>query len=330
MPGHRCFPGVSTPGWRSAPRQARSPSLRISPGAGAGQGLGGARDAGGQRRLARALAAEEFAVIRLNLRGAGPGRHLARGSYAAACTADLLPVLRECRRLAAEWASPGHALPLGAAGISLGGTVLLNALLDSGADCPPAVDALVTISSPLELAGCSDQFNRPRNRLYQHWMVRRLIQQTLLDPHPLSAGEREGLTGPGRPRTIREFDALITAPRWGFADVDAYYQACSPMTRLRQLLHSTPPTGAWRSPRLLLLHAKDDPWVPAEAIVTLKEEAWAGRSDNSEANSRPCAEVVITAHGGHCGFHAPEDTSGGRWSDRLAARWLRRTLVGRP
>ena len=78
---------------------------------------------------------------------------------------------------------------------------------------------------------------------------------TYLDPHPLSAGEREGLTGPGRPRTIREFDALITAPRLGFADVDAYYQACSPMTRLRQLLHPTPPTGAWRSPRLLLLHA---------------------------------------------------------------------------
>jgi len=292
-------------------------------------GLGGGSDDGGQRRLAGALAAEGFAVIRLNLRGAGPGRPLARGSYAAACTADLLPVLRDCRRLAAEWASPGHPLPLGGAGISLGGTVLLNALLDSGADSPPAVDALVTISSPLELAGCSAQFERPRNLLYQTLMVRRLIQQTLLDPQPLSASEREGLAGAARPRTIREFDALITAPRWGFADVDAYYQACSPLTRLRQLLHSTPSTGARPLPRLLLLHAKDDPWVPAEAIETLKEEGWGGKGDISEADGRLHADFVITARGGHCGFHAPEDRSQGRWSDRLAARWLRRLLVER-
>ncbi len=291
-------------------------------------GLGGGSDDGGQRRLAGALTGEGLAVVRLNLRGAGPGRPLAQGSYAAACTADLLPVLRDCRQLAAEWAgSEGQPLPLGAAGISLGGTVLLNALLDSRADGPPALDALMTISSPLELAGCSAEFDRPRNRFYQHWMVRRLIHQTLLDPRPLSSREREGLTGPSRPRTIRAFDALITAPRWGFADVDAYYEACSPLHRLRQSLLSTPPSGAGHLPRLLLLHAKDDPWVPAKAIETLQEEIGCGSDPGEDTDHRPPAEVVLTPHGGHCGFHAPEDASLGRWSDRLAARWLHRTLL---
>lgn len=293
-------------------------------------GLGGGSDDGGQRRLAAALIGEGFAVLRLNLRGAGPGRPLARGSYAAACSRDLLPVLRDCRRLSAELADPGPPLPLGAAGISLGGTTLLNALLDSAEDSPPPLDALVTISSPLELAGCSAQFDRPRNRLYQRWMVRRLVQQTLRDPQPLSAREREGLTAADGPRTIRDFDALITAPRWGFADVEAYYQACSPLFRLRRLAQPIPP-GGWPPPRLLLLHAKDDPWVPVHATQTLVDEGsacWAEESAGTEG--RPPVDVLITARGGHCGFHGPGDSSRGRWSDHLAARWLRHALQSRP
>ncbi len=288
-------------------------------------GLGGGSDDWGQRRLGQALSAEGFAVLRLNLRGAGPGRPLARGTYAAGCSADLLPVLRGCRRLAAELAGDGAPLPLGAAGVSLGGTVLFNALLDSDSGGPPLLDALVSFSSPLDLAHCANHFERSRNRLYQSWMVRRLIAQTLDDPLPLPISERQRLIGPGRPRTIRDFDALITAPRWGFADVASYYKACSPLFRLRHLLRE-PPAGGEFPPPLLLLHAKDDPWVPVDATLTLADEWSAGLLRAGRADNLPWPEVVITASGGHCGFHAPGDSPRGRWSDRLAAVWLRRVL----
>jgi predicted alpha/beta-fold hydrolase len=288
-------------------------------------GLGGGSDDGGQRRLARRLLAEGFVVIRLNLRGAGPGRPLASGNYAAACSDDLLPVLRDCRRLAQELAVAGP-LSLGAIGISLGGTALLNALMDGAALSPPPLDALVTISSPLELARCVAEFDRPRNRLYQSWMVQRLIQQTLNDPQPLSAHERERLIGSGRPRTIREFDALITAPRWGFVDVDAYYKACSPLPRLRQYILSSSSATGWLSTRLLLVHAKDDPWVPAGPTLAIREECLSKPVEDAKQWSR--TDVVITDTGGHCGFHAPGDTSQGRWSDHLAARWLQHALQG--
>ena len=288
-------------------------------------GLGGGSDDGAQRRLGRALSAEGFAVLRLNLRGAGPGRPLARGTYAAGCSVDLHPVLRACRRLAAELSGDGAPLPVGAAGISLGGTVLLNALLDSASDQPPLLDALVGISSPLDLADCADQFERPRNRLYQRWMVRRLIQQTLDDPLPLPTRQRQRLTGTNRPSTIRAFDALITAPRWGYADVDTYYRACSPLARLRHLLHAAAGAEAI-APPLLLLHAQDDPWVPVEATLTLAEETSAQGARALVAKGRPWPEVVITPSGGHCGFHAPGDSPQSRWSDRLVARWLRRVL----
>lgn len=289
-------------------------------------GLGGGSDDGGQRRLGRALSAEGFAVLRLNLRGAGPGRPLARGTYAASCSADLIPVLQACRGVAAELAPRGTALPLAAAGLSLGGTVLLNAWLDGASSQTPLLDALVCICSPLDLAGCAYRFERPRNRLYQRWMVHRLIQQTLADPQPLSGRERQRLMGAARPRTIRGFDGLITAPRWGFADVAAYYRACSPLPRLRQFLQARAGEGVLPSP-LLLLHAKDDPWVPVEATLALEAEVAARLEPGALPDARSWPQVVITDAGGHCGFHAPGDSPMGRWSDRLAAAWFRRILL---
>ncbi len=287
-------------------------------------GLGGSSDDGGQRRLGSALHAMSFAVLRLNLRGAGPGRSLAPGTYAAGCSADLLPVLEACRQLSEELAGDGPSLPLAGVGISLGGTVLLNALLDRDRDRPPPLDAVVGISSPLDLSRCADHFERPRNRPYQGWMVRRLIQQTLDDPLPLSPGERTALTGPARPRTIREFDALITAPRWGFADVGAYYAACSPFFRLRPVPGSIPVALDGRPIPLLLVHALDDPWVPVKDTRALAEES---SLRGLGPGARPWLDVVITPSGGHCGFHAPgDDALLGRWSDRLVARWLRRAL----
>ena len=292
-------------------------------------GLGGCSDDVGQRRLARALSGAGCAVLRLNLRGAGPGRPLARGTYAANCTADLLPVLRACRRLARDLAPPGVVLPLGAVGISLGGTVLLNAQLASANERYPLLDALACISSPLVLARCADCFDRPRNRLYQYWMVRRLIAQTLADPVPLSAREREGLTGPTRPSTIRAFDALITAPRLGFADAGAYYAACSPLPALRQILQVST-EARQHPPALLLIHAKDDPWVPVDATLALAAEVAALPVHAPAGVSRPWPQLVITSTGGHCGFHASGDSPDGRWSDRLAVHWLRRVLFGDP
>jgi predicted alpha/beta-fold hydrolase len=248
-------------------------------------GLGGSSEGEGVRRLGWTLQREGFAVLRLNLRGAGGGRDLAGGSYAAQCNRDLLPALRWARRLA------GGA-PLLGAGLSLGGTVLLNAQLEG-----PLLDGLVAVSSPLDLAGCCARISQPRNRLYQSWLLGRLRRETLADPAGLTGAERRGLAGV---RSIRDFDALITAPRWGYSSVEEYYAAASPQSRLRELATPT-----------LLVQALDDPWVPADAAVALAESQRADGSDQPR--------VLITPSGGHNGFHAP----GGCWADRLAARWLR-------
>ena len=256
-------------------------------------GLGGSSEREGLRRMGLSLTAAGFAVWRLNLRGAGPGRPLAPGTYAARCDRDLLPVLELARQRAG-------GLPLFGVGISLGGTMLLNACLAS----PGVLDGVVCTSSPLDLALCSQQIELPRNRVYQRWLLRRLCAQTLADPFGVSDAERQALQGPERPRTIRGFDAAITAPRWGYASVDDYYREASPLPRLLSAAADLPPS--------LLLHALDDPWVPASGAQFLAQQDLAG------------LEVVLTAHGGHNGFHGVGDQPLSCWGDQLVASWLKR------
>ena len=300
-------------------------------------GLGGSSEREGLRRMGLTLQHAGFAVLRLNMRGAGPGRSLARGTYAARCNSDLLPAIARARQLAA-------GRPLLGMGISLGGTKLLNALLADAderraAGLPlqgPLLDGLVCISSPLDLQACSDQIDRPRNRVYRRWLLRRLLQQTLADPFGVSPSERTALEGHGprgRLRSIHDFDAAITAPRWGYAGVEAYYRQASPIHGLLAELKRQVADGGVDQPTplppTLIVHAADDPWVPVAACERLARALPAADADESPAQ-HTALQVLITAEGGHNGFHSRCDhRSGlpGNWGDRLTARWMRQ-LVG--
>jgi hypothetical protein len=174
--------------------------------------------------------------------------------------------------------------------------MLLNACLS----VPRVLDGLFCASSPLDLADCSASIQRPRNRVYQRWLLKRLVRQTLADPFGVSAKELQDLSGDAAPRTIRAFDTAVTAPRWGFEDVEAYYREASPLLHLIAGQYKLPPT--------LLLQALDDPWVPASAALSL--------ADALKATS-PIG-LQFTQRGGHNGFHG----RAGCWGDQLAAAWL--------
>ena len=281
-------------------------------------GLGGSSRREGLRRLVLTLQRQGFAVLRLNLRGADPGRDLAGGTYAAACNSDLLPVIVRARALCRQLAPSGSALPLFGAGVSLGGTMLLNGCLSSTEERTAAglapdqlvLDGLFCASSPLDLAACSASIERPRNRVYQRWLLQRLVRQTLADPFGVSPQEDESLNQ-RPPRSIRAFDAAVTAPRWGFDSVDAYYAGASPLPHLLEDRSSLPPT--------LLLQALDDPWVPAAGA----ERVLAAVASQQAAQRGPVS-VLLTQRGGHNGFHAPGDSlESGCWSDRVASAWLK-------
>jgi len=291
-----CGEPITIPGDRGGSLLALHDQPRTGPAKGlviVVHGLGGSSGRLGVRRQALSLQQAGFSVLRLNLRGAGPGRALAAGTYAAWCNPDLLPVVAKARAMAGS-------LPLFGVGLSLGGTMLLNVLREQ----PQALDGLVTVSSPLDLAACAQAIALPRNGIYQRWLLKRLVAQTLADPFGLTSQERRTLLMGGGPTTIRAFDAAITAPRWGYGSVDHYYEEASPLHGLLgDQLASFPP--------LLLVHAADDPWVPVDGLRQLA----AGVNGKT-------LEVCIPANGGHNGFHGVGDGALGSWSDALAAQWL--------
>jgi len=279
-------------------------------------GLGGSSSRTGLRRMAFRLISSGFAVLRLNLRGAAPGRKFASGTYSANCNSDLIPAIAKareiCMLLATESNSKGRALPLFGVGISLGGTILLNASLNIKNSSYPEgglLDGLVCLSSPLDLASCSASIEKPRNRIYQKWLLNRLIKQTIEDPFGILDEEKDILNYSNIRKsqtisTLREFDSFITAPRWGFKDVVDYYKRASPFYKIFNSTSSC-------IKNILFVQSLDDPWVPSETTEKLLNSL-------NEINSLVNSYVVITSHGGHNGFHGKD----GCWGDELVANWL--------
>jgi predicted alpha/beta-fold hydrolase len=100
-------------------------------------------------------------------------------------------------------------------------------------------------------------------------------------------------------RTVREFDDLYTAPMSGFENAADYYHRASALRLIDRVARPT-----------LVITADDDPFVPADQF---REPSVTGN---------PNLKVIVTRHGGHCGFI--ETTRDGRQGDGY---WAERTIV---
>jgi uncharacterized protein len=102
------------------------------------------------------------------------------------------------------------------------------------------------------------------------------------------------------PRTIREFDDLVTAPAFGFHGAQDYYTRAA---AARVLDRITVPT--------LVINAQDDPF-----IRLLPETR-----DKMNANHH--ITLLETEYGGHCAFLAEPDGYDGRWAELQAMKFFR-------
>ena len=208
-------------------------------------------------------------VVRLNLRGSPPGRSLAQGHYHMDRVRDLADAC-----LAVSDLDPGIARQgIVIVGFSLGGALALR--LAQAPCLPGVVKAVVAVSAPLDLVAAAKRIARPRNRLYERWLLGRLRRETeplwCHAPTAVRAAVQDA-------RHIRDFDDALTAKEAGFRDAADYYASCSPVRGMDRLRIPT-----------LLIHADDDPWVPPPSVA-----------------ERPPLRVVVTRGGGHVGFHGTE------------------------
>jgi predicted alpha/beta-fold hydrolase len=209
-------------------------------------------------------------VVRLNQRNCGGTDHLSVGVYNSGLTGDPAAVIRELIER--------DGLPsVSVAGYSLGGNRALKLAGEYGAEPPAQVRAFAAVSPTLDLAACIDALERRSNWLYQqNFLValkRRIRRKRRLFPKHYSTGPLPGV------RSVRQFDDAYTAPMSGYRDAaDYYYRASS----LRV-------AGRIRVPTLIITSA-DDPFVPVEPF------------GDPAVTGNPAIRLVITSHGGHCGF----------------------------
>jgi uncharacterized protein len=211
-----------------------------------------------------------YPVLMVNQRGAGPSRAACRGVYHAGSSDDFGSLL--------DHLNPGltrhGVLPVG---FSLGGNMLLKFLGEVGGH--QAVRRAATVSAPLDLASSCRSLMRWRNFAYHRYLLTN-VKRTCTGPGAeLREMERRNILGA---RTLWQFDERFTAPRHGYANAAAFYEANSSKRFLDGIRTET-----------LLIHAQDDPFIPAAPYLA---RDWTRQARLT---------VLLPQGGGHLGFHDP-------------------------
>ena len=171
-------------------------------------------------------------------------------------------------------------------GVSLGGMITTNYLIRmSLANKDSGLHAAFVVSIPYDSFKAADSLEKPVPCfLFNRFLTRKLQQLFNTNRSALTS---TGITVPeehnknaAKANTIRQFDAAVIAPMFGYKDVDHYYHASSITEK---------PFECIKTP-LLCLSADDDPFSPAEQIPAER----IANCDN--------VGLLLTHTGGHVGF----------------------------
>jgi len=198
----------------------------------------------------------------------------------------------------------GRGSPVSAAvGFSLGGNVLLKYLGEEGSKAA-TLRAAVAVSVPYDLAAGADILEQTQmGRFYTSRFVTSLVTKAVAKQALLA--NRCDLDRIRRARTFREFDDAATAPIHGF-DSAADYYACSSSAGFLERIRV--PT--------LLIHSRDDPFLPAGALP------------RSAVEANPYLHSAFTAKGGHVGFITGQPWAPRFWAEETAARFVAGRVAG--
>lgn len=229
-------------------------------------GLEGSSDSHYARALMAAIEARGWSGAVAHFRGCSGESNLAPRFYHSGDSAEVDWILRRLR--------PRAQGRFYAAGVSLGGNVLLRWLGESGHAAERIVDVACTVSAPLDLAQGGISLSKGFNRIYTKMFLQTLKPKCLakLDQFP-GLFDREAVLAA---RTMHDFDDAVTAPLHGFRNADDYWDRGSAK---HVLDHITVPT--------LVLNAQNDPFLPGEHLPR---------------QASPSVVLDYPRHGGHVGF----------------------------
>ena len=256
-------------------------------------GLEGSSDSHYAQAMAQVCARLGWRLVVPHFRGcSGEPNQLAR-AYHSGDAQELDWILRRLRQ--------GCGGDLLAMGVSLGGNVLARWTGLQQGRASDVIRAAAVVCAPLDLVAGGRRLGAGLSR----WLYTPMFMKTLV-PKALGKWQQSpGLFDKARllrARTLRDFDDVFTGPVHGFKDAQDYWQQASAKPLLRQV--AVP---------LLLLNARNDPFVPEDSLP---------RSEDVSA----CVQLWQPAHGGHVGF------SSGTWPGHVqampqaVAQWLAQWL----
>ncbi|MCA9140571.1 MAG: alpha/beta fold hydrolase, partial [Planctomycetales bacterium] len=254
-------------------------------------GLSGCHGSPYMVRLAARFSRMGWTVYRVDMRGCGAARDLARGLSHAGRSDDVQAAIDFVARRESE-------SRLAAVGVSLGGNQLLRfvgrvgAGLDARPDWFGRLSRIGVVAPPIDLVRCSRNMERLSRRIYNYYFIRALFDQ--IPPGVRNREQFQRIASIGRPKTLLELDDRVTAPLSGFKGAVEYYRQCGAV----HVVHAN-------SVPTLVLAAKDDPIVPVDCFTAAD---WPTQT-----------RLVITRTGGHAGFIARGRT---HWMDDCLIAWM--------
>jgi predicted alpha/beta-fold hydrolase len=229
-------------------------------------------------------------VVRMNMRNCGGTERLTPTLYHSGLSSDVGAVVRTL-------IEQEKLRRIGLVGYSMGGNLVLKLAGEWGSGALPELKAVATVSPAADLAASADAMHEKANRIYE-WkfllsMVRRYRRKRTLFP---------GLYHASRlPRSIRDFDDIITARYNGFTSAQDYYTRAA-ASRVADKI-AVP---------ALVIHSADDPF-----IRMLPET-------RARFLANPHVTLLQTQHGGHCAFLAQANGYDGRWAERQIIQFFLR------
>lgn len=219
-------------------------------------------------RMAERLVQRGYCVFRMDMRGCGEGRHVARKPTHCGAYADVGAAVRF---IAGRYPDS----PAMAVGFSLGGALCLGLLADAGPCRVGNLQRVLAVCPPIDLFDVERRFEQRGGRPYDKFFVK-LIWKQILDRWQRYP-ELAPATIPPRPKRLKQIDETIVAPAAGYAGAHDYYANTQVGPRLIEI----------EQPATIIASA-DDPIVPTAPLLAYPR----GES----------VEVIIAEGGGHLGF----------------------------
>jgi predicted alpha/beta-fold hydrolase len=253
-------------------------------------GLCGSHESTYVVRMVELLSQQQIRAVRVNMRGCGSGRGLAKNFYHSGRSEDVLAALNALKET-------DPLSPIMLVGYSLGANIVLKLSGELGEKGRDLLQQVIAISPPADLYASVQRFDGPSNAIYKFRFAQKL-REHVCELHKIFCPDEPPLEVP-RDLKMREFDEMFTAPRCGYKDALDYYTKCS----------AAPLVPSIAIPCKILL-AEDDPLVSPTSLDELE------LPDN--------VEVFKTKQGGHLGYLGHPMYKGGfRWLDSLVLDWIR-------